>query len=87
MTDHKLKWIHSFFIIYTNKLKSTAVIVQRTVSIMESLQEGECGAYIEHQEQLLQDGDGLQVICDHFQILNKEEGDEVVVNAPAVVIY
>ena len=53
---------------------------------MENSQEEVCRACIEHQEQLLEDGDGSQVICDHFQISNEEEEDEVIVAAVAVPV-
>ena len=45
-----------------------------------------CKSCIQHQDQLLEDGDGSQVICDHFPISREEgEEDEVVVDAAVPV--
>ena len=46
---------------------------------MESSGNKACRICIDHQEQLLEDGDGSQVICDHLHISNEKEDGEVVV--------
>ena len=58
---------------------------------MENSQEEEivlsmCKSCVQHQEQLLEDGDGSQVICEHLPDNYEEEKDEVAVAAAAVPV-
>ena len=53
---------------------------------MENSQE-RCKSCEEHQEQLLEDGDGTQVMCNHLHIFNEyEEKDEVAVTTVAAAV-